>query len=356
VLVGISNGKELPSLVSTRDETKHGELRRSVSKAFTPAGALNYESYIDQTIPELIEALSRHETVDLAQIILYYSMDAATRVSFGETLGCLVTETDVDGAIQLIRDRFNHWGWWSSIPSLERVVYRNPISMRSKKAPSSMAAKAVSKLRERTSTPVEQGDLLQKFIQASHDNPKTLDTTGIVSLLMSTISGAGDTTATSITAVVYNLLTHPEVSKKLDSELLGAKLSESPKFAEVSKLPYLHAVIRESMRIFPTPTWPMERRVPAGGVNIAGMFFPEGTSVGCMPSAVHFNPQAFGEDAEIFRPERWLEADEETLRRMESAHLSFSRGRKVCLGQHIAVMQMKKVIPALLLKFKVICL
>ena len=37
-----------------------------------------------------------------------------------------------------------------------------------------------------------------------------------------------------------------------------------------------------------------------GGVEISGTFFPAGTSVGCMPSAVHFNPKGFSEDAEVF--------------------------------------------------------
>lgn len=107
------------------------------------------------------------------------------------------------------------------------------------------------------------------------------------------------------------------------------------------------------MRVFPTPTWPIERKVPSGGVEISGTFFPEGTSVGCMPSAVHFNPRAFGEDAEVFRPERWLEADAQTLRAMEAAHLGFSRGRRVCLGQHIAVMKMKTVVAVIFMTFQV---
>jgi len=355
VLVGISNGKEVPSLVSTSDETKHGVLRRSIAKAFTPSAVLDYEAFIDQTLPDLVTALERHQTVDIHEILLYLAMDSATQISFGETLGDLRTETDVGGTIQLIRNRFIHWGWWSSIPDLERLVYRNPISMTSKMAPSSMVATAVSRLRARTSTKASkpQTDLLQKFIHASIENPRTLDQTGIVSLLMSTISGAGDTTATTVTAIIYNLLKHPRSLKHLISELRDAEVSNTPSIAEVGKLPYLSAVIKESMRVFPTPTWPMERRVPTGGVTIAGMFFREGTSIGCMPSAVHFNPAAFGDDAEAFRPERWLEVDEDELRAMEAAHLGFSRGRRACLGQHIAVMQMKKVIAFLVMKFKV---
>ncbi|KAE8451331.1 hypothetical protein EG329_003960 [Mollisiaceae sp. DMI_Dod_QoI] len=353
VLIGISNGKEVASLVSTADEAKHGALRRSVAKAFTPAGVLDYETYIDETIPHLLEALGRHWTVDLSEMMLLYSMDSATRVSFGESLGCLESESDVGGTIRLIRERFNHWGWWSSVPGLERLVYRNPYSMRVKRAPSSMAAKAVALLKSRASGAVDasQRDLLQRFMLASHDSPETLDMTGVVGLLMSTISGAGDTTATTMTAWLYNLMKNPTVMRKLISEIEAANLSIPPSFSKVNKLPYLNAVLKESMRIYPTPTFPMERKVPSGGVTIAGMFFPEGTTVGCMPSAIHMNPSVFGNDAEVFRPERWLEADEDTLRSMEAAHLGFSRGRRACLGQHIAIMQMKKVISSLLMTF-----
>lgn len=303
-----------------------------------------------------MEATSRHETVDLAQMMLFYSMDAAMRIAFGEELGSLKSEADIGGTIQLIRDRFNHWGWWSSLPGLERLVYRNPISMRSKKAPSSMAAKAVSKLRARVSGASDENiqiDLLEKFIKASIEFPDGLDMLGIVSMLMSTISGAGDTTATTMTAVIYNVLQRPSTLRTLRTELQEAKLSEIPTFEQVQKLPYLNAVIKESMRVFSTPNWPMERKVPVGGATIAGVFFPEGTGVGCMPAAVHLDKKAFGEDSDVFRPERWLEADEESLRSMEAAHLGFSRGRRVCLGQNIAVMQMKKVIPALILGFDV---
>ncbi|KAI8630817.1 cytochrome P450 [Xylariaceae sp. FL1651] len=361
VLVGIQNGKEVPSLVSTRDEARHAALRRAVGNAFTPTAVLSYEHWVDATIAELLESVSRKTAFDLSSMVLWYTMDAAGRFSFGEPLGCLAGEDDVGGSIQLIRDRFNHWGWWSSIPWLERLVYRNPIAMRIKRAPSSMAAAAVAKLKARSAARGSEGgkadgdahpDLLQRFLEASQDHPQALDGTGIVGILMSTISGAGDTTATTVTAALFNLLKKPEALKKLEAELTEAGVSEIPVFAEVDKLPYLNAVIKESMRVFTSVTWPMERLVPVGGATIAGMYFPEGTSVGCLPAAVHLNEKVYGADAGVFRPERWLAGDREQLRAMEAAHMGFSRGRRVCLGQHIAVLQMKKVIPALVMKFK----
>jgi cytochrome P450 len=171
---------------------------------------------------------------------------------------------------------------------------------------------------------------------------------------MSTISGASDTTATAMTAIMFHLLKNPETLARLQQELETSNLSRPiPTFAQVGRLPYLHATIREGMRLFPALSHPLERLVPAGGVELCGVFLPRGTSVGCLQLALHLNPKAFGEDAAVFRPERWLEASPEALRVMEASHLGFGRGRRVCLGQNLAVMEMKKGIPAMLLGFDV---
>jgi cytochrome P450 len=69
--------------------------------------------------------------------------------------------------------------------------------------------------------------------------------------------------------------------------------------------------------------------------------------------AMHLNPKVWGPDAEVYRPERWLEASAEQLRVMEVAHIGFGRGRRVCIGQHIAMMEIKKVVSAMLMGFEV---
>jgi cytochrome P450 len=216
---------------------------------------------------------------------------------------------------------------------------------------SAMASLAVSKLQQRLSIKDthEYHDLMQRFIET-----KTLDTQGTIGLLMSTISGGGDTTATTITAVVYYLIKHPTAMEILRKELQQANLDRPiPTYNQTKDLPYLAAVIKETMRIFPILTYPMERRVPTGGAVISGQFFPEGTSVGCFTLAVHYDRSVFGDDVAEFRPERWLDCDKETLKKMESSSLGFSRGKRVCLGQNIALLQLKKVIAALVMEFKV---
>ncbi|KAJ8131509.1 hypothetical protein O1611_g2121 [Lasiodiplodia mahajangana] len=361
VLLGHQNGKDVQSLVSTQDEKQHGALRRSVANAFTATAALDYENWIDITIEELLVSLAKKSAFDLSSMMLWYTMDASARFSFGAPLGCLAAEADVEGLLQLIRNRLTHWTRWSSYPRIERLVYRNPIFKPTTSTPSGMVAVATERLNARVNKgAVPKGgkeadiapDLLAHFLEARKHFPKALDGPGIVGMLMSTISGAGDTTASVVAAVMFYLLKHPVVLKKLEDELQSNGIHGIPAFAEVSKLPYLNAVLKEGMRVFSPNSTPMERLVPAGGAVIAGMYFPEGTTIGCMPAAVHLTKRVFGEDVHTFRPERWLVGDREQLRLMEAAHMGFSRGRRNCIGQNIAMLSMKKVIPALIMKFQ----
>lgn len=201
--------------------------------------------------------------------------------------------------------------------------------------------------------PQETTDVLDYFVSAHKMNSEVLDEQGIVSLLISTISGAADTTATTMTAVMYFLIKNPSVLAKLRAELVAAAIQDNsiPSSDIVNKGPYLAAVIKESMHLYPSTTWPTERSVPAGGRTIAGRFLPEGTSAGVFTPCVHSTTD-FGEDVTVFRPERWTEAEPDKLRGMERAFMGFSRGKRVCLGQHIALMQMKKVIPTLVMDYE----
>lgn len=86
-------------------------------------------------------------------------------------------------------------------------------------------------------------------------------------------------------------------------------------YTEAQNLPYLQAVIKESLRLCPPVGMLLERQVPPGGLEIEGFHFREGEVVGMNPWTVGRNPAVFA-DPEKFRPERWLEADGQALREM----------------------------------------
>jgi cytochrome P450 len=361
-LIGVSDGKEVYTVISAPDQL-HAALRRSVAAAFTPTAVLDYEKYIDQTIPELLEELEKRKIFDFAEMMTFYSMDAASRFAFSETLGCIRNGSDVGNMIGTVRERFLYWGRWSSLSRLERLIHRNPITLHLPRTPSNMVKLATTKLQTRVTqmskssnnggSVEKKDDLLQRYLDASTQYPDTLNTMGIVGMLMSTISGAGDTTAGTMGATFYYLLKNPDTIAKLRTELHDAGVPLIPAYAQIRDLPYLDAVIKEAMRLFPLVNLPLERVVPAGGATIAGHFFRQGTTVGVLPSVIHRNEAMFGEDVEAFRPDRWLEVGPEKLRLMEAAHMGFSRGKRACLGQHIALLQMKKLFAALVMKMNV---
>ena len=200
-------------------------------------------------------------------------------------------------------------------------------------------------------------DLLQKYIDAGERYKETVNPAIVQKMVSSTISAGFDTTAFTMTTIIYYLLKNPCTFTKLLQELEDAvacgQISNPPTYFEAEKLRYLAAVMKEAMRCFPFLTLLLERVVPSGGASIAGTWLPGGTVVGCHPAIVHRDYDCFGEDADVFRPERWLTDDTERVIAMERASLGFGSGKRVCLGRHIAELEIKKVIPALLLRFKV---
>ena len=96
-----------------------------------------------------------------------------------------------------------------------------------------------------------------------------------------------------------------------------------------------------------------ERVVPDQGATICGRFVPAGTIVGCNPWVMHHNRDVFGEDADAYRPERWLISDKERLQQMHRTMHQFGGGEHICLGRHISYLEVFKLVPSLLRMYEV---
>ena len=152
-----------------------------------------------------------------------------------------------------------------------------------------------------------------------------------------TIIGAGTgTTATWLSTNVHSITTNPGVHAKLKHEIREAFDSDSGiTHEQVAKLPYLAAVMQESLRIHcPSPS-ATGRIVPAGGEVIDGVAVPGGTTVGVHQHAAYHSPSNF-RNADDFCPERWLPEGRLPESPFCKDNLSvvnpFSYGPRTCLG------------------------
>lgn len=108
---------------------------------------------------------------------------------------------------------------------------------------------------------------------------------------------------------------------------------------------YAQAVVYEGLRIRPPATATFGKEVPPGGDTIHGYFVPGGTTVASNLTALMRSKTLFGEDAEMFRPERFLEADEATRAEMQrNVELTFGYGRWMCAGKAIAFLELNKTV------------
>lgn len=141
-----------------------------------------------------------------------------------------------------------------------------------------------------------------------------------------------ETTATTLSGSTFLLLQHPDVYRKLVTEIRSAFTSEADITIDAAgKLEYLIACLQEGLRVYPPVPTGFPRVVPAGGDTISGHYIAGGASVYVSQHATNTSERNF-KDAETYVPERWLD-DERYKHDKRSAMNPFSFGPRNCLGK-----------------------
>lgn len=157
-----------------------------------------------------------------------------------------------------------------------------------------------------------------------------------------------DTTAHTLVIGTWHLYHNPKALAALRTELDTAlphlpDLSPRPTpnlpldWPALESLPYLTAVIKESLRLSYGVPGKIPRVVPPHGAELGGRFLPGGTAVSMCCLVYHHHRAFYREDPDAFIPERWLrDPAEMRAGKEEQAFMPFSRGSRGCLGQNLA--------------------
>lgn len=118
----------------------------------------------------------------------------------------------------------------------------------------------------------------------------------------------------------WHVMSDERVYKILTDEILTAAengvvpASGNISWNEAQALPYFQACLKEAMRVRPAVGLNICRLVPPEGAELDGRFFPGGTRIAVNGWVLHRDRNVFGNDADVYRPERWLEGAEEAKR------------------------------------------
>jgi cytochrome P450 len=203
-------------------------------------------------------------------------------------------------------------------------------------------------------------DFVSRFQEAHDKDPEVMTQERVVALTTANMIAGSDTTAISLRSVFYNLIRNPTRLAKLHAELeeveerRGKKRSDTLfTWDEVRELPYLRAVINESLRTHPAVGLALERIVPAGGLHHGDMDIPAGTNIGCNAWVLHLDEEVWGPNPGDWIPERWIDASSAQKSVMKNSLFSFGAGARTCTGKNISHLEMYKLVPALLRAFDV---
>ncbi|KAK8034312.1 benzoate 4-monooxygenase cytochrome P450 [Apiospora rasikravindrae] len=353
------------SLFVEQDAKRHDRLRAKFTPAFIGKDVLEgVEGMVDGHLTRLVELIEHkyistpghYSPMDLTKVLTYLTTDITSCMVLGHDFECLKRDDDYHGYNHSVESYLHVLSSLIVLPAFQKFMetpwlkhldlMRPPLRPILDIAESSVAKRFGEKR-------AEKKDMLGSLV-AQGLSQSTLEYETVYVL-----AAGSDTSSTAMKATILHVMSTPHVYRKLqqeiDESLASGKVTTSPiSSAQAKELPYLQAVIKEGLRVFP----PAAILPAASGQDevVCGKLVPARTNVEPSLKTVARDKGVYGDDADSFRPERWLEADAEKLRAMEetSRIIWGGPGRWECLGKKIALMELDKVFFELFRRFDMV--
>ncbi|KAF2852622.1 cytochrome P450 [Plenodomus tracheiphilus IPT5] len=358
-------------MFTNRSEKDHAAYRKLIGPIYALPSILLSEPKLDTTVSlftnRLAEFADSNTNLDFGLWLEMYAFDNIGVVFFGKQFGFLQHRFDHGGYINAVHHAMPFLHVLASAPAYARPLLMGgavlvPGLLKAviaiggvKRTAVRETGEARGRAEEDTGRRVDVTSLLLGIMREKGDKGGMFGFDEIVSENWVAVMAGADSTSIALRSVFYYLMRNPEVLAKTRNEVDAAYkegvLTSPAQHNQVIKLTYLSAVIRESFRLFSPFSASISRYSPAQGITLAGTYIPGGWRVGCNPAVVHYFKEVFGEDAASFRPERWLESNEEQVKLMQKCMMHFGAGTRRCTGQNIAMAEILKIVPEVLHRF-----
>lgn len=303
----------------------------------------------------VFESCSPGEPVDVFNLMNSFALDSLGEIGFGKCIGSIDDPSSpllesFAKAQQIALERFGQplWKSWRFLfcsgTERETSEHIGRLDAYSRSIVSELLRHAASDdkgCQNGTGSPdVEtRKHILGMFLEDTRKRGETVTEDHLRDAVLNFLFAGGAAIAEVISWAVYCLSRYPKAQAGARTEVIDACGVRGPNTHEdISRLPYLHAVIREALRLYPA--------VPADG-SLAllddtwpdGTFIPRGTAVLYDIYSMGRDRAIWGEDAEVFRPERWLEMKARPSGSYECPVFN-TIGPCECLGMDLAMLEM----------------
>ncbi|EIN09211.1 cytochrome P450 [Punctularia strigosozonata HHB-11173 SS5] len=347
------------ALLTISDPHLHSQRRRIWERAFTPTNIKEYEEVVRRRANELVKQLrsKKGSALDLSSWITYLSFDVMGDVAYGGLFNLVSDGGDKLGFIA----RMNHGVKQQEVAGTIEWLAPFVLWLPQIKAAS---ARMYAMGRRALDARMKQGTTRRDLFYYLLDEDKTgnggaeplNDVTLMVEASFAIVAGS-DTTGTALSNAFYYLLTHPPVYRRLQGEVDAAYANsgdgENVDPAVLSEMPYLNAVINETLRMQPALPNGVQRRKPfgSGDITVGAYRIPAGTTVQIPSYSIHRDPRYFYPEPNTFIPERWITGADITKAHGfaldKDAYIPFSYGATNCVGRPLALLELRAIIATL---------
>lgn len=268
-------------IVTIPDAESHGHQRKIISHAFSDRAVLNQEYILQKYSDMLIDRLRDQPNLqdgrlDICSWYNFTTFDVLGDLCFAESFHCLETAENhpwiaavfTGVKIAQLMTVFHHFPPMNTIVKtlIPRFVHEE-------------AQKSFTFTRERVDKRIASGsdrpDFMKYILQNNYEGGLSREEIDATTNLL--VLAGSETSAATLTGATYLALKNPPVMERLVREIRKAFESQGDiTIAAVSKLPYVHAVIQETLRMQPTAAISIPRQVDRPDVVVCGMAVPQG--------------------------------------------------------------------------------
>ncbi|KAH8897491.1 cytochrome P450, partial [Thozetella sp. PMI_491] len=347
--------RSLKSIIAApRDD--HSRIRRALWPGFSAKAMIDQQpiimTYVDLLLKRLHEQCDGgRQAMDMVAWYNWTTFDIVGDLTFGEPFDCLQNSAYHPWIANIFGSMKNlaFSSQLAKIPILEGLLMRFlPKSIRHKME--AHHALTLAKVNKRLAMEPGRLDFTDHMMTQKGSVSVTFEE--MLQTFSTLVIAGSETTATALSAATYYLSTHPEVLAKLNTEVRSQFTSEREiDLTTVQNLPYMLAVLKEAMRVYPPLPTGGPRMIAEEGDVILDRFVPGGTVVHAWNWPICHHPDYFAMP-ESFIPERWLD-DNRFANDKREAFLPFSFGPRDCLGQNLAYSEMKLILARLVWNFDI---
>lgn len=165
--------------------------------------------------------------------------------------------------------------------------------------------------------------------------------------IMTMFVAGHETSANTLTWIIYLLAMHPEVEQRVLNEIASIAPDVPLTYETLRPLVFVDAVINEAMRLYP-PAWIFSRKL-LEDVQLGDYNLKAGESVVLSPLIVQRSPRNFPEP-DTFKPERFLPENKDDI--LRGSFFPFGLGPRICIGRSFALLEIKIILAKILPQFR----